>query len=209
MGSAGTRFGRNFPLEHTFPEQEPRLSTPNPRTVSLDLMTRQEFLPATTLNVLAAAWIQFEVHDWFSHGPNDLEEPYEISLGDGDEWPEQPMVIRDPRDATCDPGTAQTWRTADTHWWDSSQIYGRTRSSRKRRAPGRRQDADRSGRDAPGRPRGGPRLRRRAGDALGRPCGPAHPSHSSTTQSAIACAPSTRHGRTRSSTTRRGSVTAR
>ena len=73
MGSAGTRFGRNFPLEHTFPEQEPRLSTPNPRTVSLDLMTRQEFLPATTLNVLAAAWIQFEVHDWFSHRPNDLE----------------------------------------------------------------------------------------------------------------------------------------
>ena len=41
MGSAGTRFGRNFPLEHTFPEQEPRLSTPNPRTVSLDLMTRR------------------------------------------------------------------------------------------------------------------------------------------------------------------------
>ena len=38
-------------------------------------MTRDEFIPATTLNVLAAAWIQFEVHDWFSHGPNDLEDP--------------------------------------------------------------------------------------------------------------------------------------
>ena len=24
MGSTGSRFGRNFPLEHTFPEQEPR-----------------------------------------------------------------------------------------------------------------------------------------------------------------------------------------
>ncbi|MEK6275948.1 MAG: peroxidase family protein [Actinomycetota bacterium] len=127
MGSAGTRFGRNVPLEFTFPEQEPRLSTPSPRTVSLELMTRKEFLPAETLNVLAAAWIQFEVHDWFSHGPNDLDEPYEISLEDGDEWHERPMIIRrTPRDTTCDPGSAQTWRTAETHWWDSSQIYGRT-----------------------------------------------------------------------------------
>ena len=127
MGSAGTRFGRNFPLEHTYPEQEPRLSTPSPRAVSLDLMTRDRFQPATTLNVLAAAWIQFEVHDWFSHGPNDLAEPYEISLQDGDEWPDRPMVIRrTPRDTTCGPDAAQTWRTVETHWWNSSQIYGRT-----------------------------------------------------------------------------------
>ena len=79
MGSTGSRFGRNVPLEHTFPEQEPRLSTPSVRKVSRELMTRDEFIPATTLNVLAAAWIQFEVHDWFSHGPNDLKEPYEIA----------------------------------------------------------------------------------------------------------------------------------
>jgi len=127
MGSAGTRFGRNVPLELTFPEEEPRLSTPSARTVSLELMTRERFLPATSLNVLAAAWIQFEVHDWFSHGPNDLAEPYELPLDDGDAWPERPMTIRrTPRDTTCDPGAAQTWRTADTHWWDSWQIYGRT-----------------------------------------------------------------------------------
>ena len=80
MGSTGSRFGRNVPLEHTFPEQEPRLSTPSVRKVSRDLMTRDEFIPATTLNVLAAAWIQFEVHDWFSHGPNDLKDPYEVEL---------------------------------------------------------------------------------------------------------------------------------
>ena len=120
------------------------------------------------------------------------------------------MVIRrTPRDATCDPGTAQTWRTADTHWWDSSQIYGRTQEfAEKARTGRRRQAADRSGRDAPGRPRGGSRLRRRAGDASGsgsRSCTPS--SRSSTTRSATACAPSTRRGRTRSSTTRRGSST--
>ena len=44
--------------------------TPNPREVSTQLLNRDEFKPATTLNVLAACWIQFENHDWFSHGEN-------------------------------------------------------------------------------------------------------------------------------------------
>ena len=29
------------------------------------------FQPATILNLLAAAWLQFQLHDWLSHGPND------------------------------------------------------------------------------------------------------------------------------------------
>jgi hypothetical protein len=126
MGSTGTRFGRNVPLEHTHPEVEPQLLTPNPRTVSVELHTRDEFIPATTLNVLAAAWLQFEVHDWFSHGPNDPDEPWLVSLDEGDAWPERPMTIRrTPRDPTADPANPQTWVTADSHWWDGSQIYGR------------------------------------------------------------------------------------
>ena len=44
MGSTGTRFGRNFPLEHTYPEQEPQLHTPDARKVSLELHTRDEFV---------------------------------------------------------------------------------------------------------------------------------------------------------------------
>ncbi len=126
MGSNGSRFGRNVPLEHSFPEEPPRLLTPNPRTISRELMTRDEFIPATTLNVLAAAWVQFEVHDWFSHGPNDLNEPYEVEIDETDDWAERPMSIRrTPRDMSCDPNGPQTWCTGDTHWWDSSQIYGR------------------------------------------------------------------------------------
>ena len=126
MGSEGTRFGRNVPLEFTFPETEPRLLTPSARTVSLELHTRERFVPATTLNVLAAAWLQFEVHDWFSHGPNDPDDPWLVSLDDGDAWPERPMQIkRTPRDRSADPDGAQTWVTRDTHWWDGSQIYGR------------------------------------------------------------------------------------
>ena len=70
MGMVGARFGRNVPLEHTYPEPREKLLDPNPRVVSQQLLTRGEFVPATIVNVLAAAWLQFEVHDWFSHGKN-------------------------------------------------------------------------------------------------------------------------------------------
>ncbi|HEX2069390.1 MAG TPA: peroxidase family protein, partial [Actinomycetota bacterium] len=91
------------------------------------LMTRERFLPATTLNVLAAAWIQFEVHDWFSHGKNDPERPWELTLEDDDPWPERPMRIgRTRTDPTSDydERTPPTFTTDDSHWWDGSQIYG-------------------------------------------------------------------------------------
>ncbi len=54
MGSCGRRFGRNVPLEHTFPDKA-NLMTPSPRQVSRELMTRAQFQPATILNLLAAA----------------------------------------------------------------------------------------------------------------------------------------------------------
>jgi len=80
MGSLGSRFGRNVPLDHAYPDPPEKLLTPNPRTVSLELLTRDEFKPARTLNLLAAAWIQFEVHDWFSHGKNEAADPWTIPL---------------------------------------------------------------------------------------------------------------------------------
>jgi hypothetical protein len=127
MGSVGTRFGRNVPRGYTFPEPDGALLAPSPRTVSRELMTRKRFLPATTLNVLAAAWIQFEVHDWFSHGKNEEEHNWELELAGDDDWPHRPMVIpRTRRDPTSDedPETPPTFVTADSHWWDGSQIYG-------------------------------------------------------------------------------------
>ena len=127
MGSIGTRFGRNVPLDHTLREPEHAMLDPNPRTISRELLTRKRFLPATTLNVLAAAWIQFEVHDWFSHGKNEEQRPWELALAENDDWPERPLAIpRTRRDPTSDddPQTPDTFVTADSHWWDGSQIYG-------------------------------------------------------------------------------------
>jgi hypothetical protein len=126
MGSLGSRFGRNVPLEDTVKESDEELMTPNPRLVSRELLTRETFQPATTLNLLAGAWIQFEVHDWFSHGKNEPDAPFSVPLEHDDPWPANPMLIpRTRRDPSADPDGPPTFVTDDTHWWDGSQIYGR------------------------------------------------------------------------------------
>jgi hypothetical protein len=122
MGMAGRRFGRNVPLEKAVPETT-SLMIPNPRNVSLQLMTRRSFLPATSVNVLAATWIQFMVKDWFSHGKGDMSQPYEPSLTAGDPWPQQerPLAIPVTRP---DPQNPRTFVNQNTPWWDGSSIYG-------------------------------------------------------------------------------------
>jgi hypothetical protein len=96
MGAAGQRFGRNAPAV------EPRPGLPDPGEISERLLARRVFLPADTLNLLAAAWVQFEVHDWMAHQT------------DGD------ALVR------ADGSTDEVARFASdqTHWWDASQLYG-------------------------------------------------------------------------------------
>jgi hypothetical protein len=126
MGSVGTRFGRNVPPKRTFPDSERDLLEPNPRVVSRELLTREHFIPARELNVLAAAWIQFEVHDWFSHQPDEAAPPFALPLADDDPWHQRPMEIeRTQRDPASDGREARpAFLTYDSHWWDASQIYG-------------------------------------------------------------------------------------
>jgi len=61
MGSTCMRFGRNIPRRVAKKPTEEEMMSPNPRLVSDTFMkrTEDEFKPATTLNLLAAAWIQF------------------------------------------------------------------------------------------------------------------------------------------------------
>ncbi|MCW2854887.1 MAG: peroxidase [Marmoricola sp.] len=126
MGSAQTRFGRNFPLEATAAEEPPRLVTPSPREVSRTVFWRDEFQPATGLNVLAAAWIQFQNHGWFGHGTNDPDRVFEIELGPDDDWDGEMLIERTTADRTRDPedGRPSTYLNKVTHWWDGSAIYG-------------------------------------------------------------------------------------
>ena len=126
MGAAKTRFGRNVSHEHWGADKT--LGDPSPREVSLKLMTRQGFRPATTLNLLAAAWIQFQVHDWFNHDTDRKNGHIPVPLKCGDPWHENPMKIeRTTPDETRPPGSPQdppTFLNTETHWWDASQLYG-------------------------------------------------------------------------------------
>jgi Animal haem peroxidase len=126
MGSAGMRFGRNVPLSETFPDTV-NLLNPSPRQVSLQLLTRTTFQPATILNVIAAAWIQFMVHDWFVHKKGGWTHTHEIPLEAGDNWHERPMrVPKTPADAPKVPGSTRppAYINENTHWWDGSHVYG-------------------------------------------------------------------------------------
>ncbi len=128
MGMVGTRFGRNAPTDATAPEAMPRLMQPSPRDVSLKLLNRDTFKPATTLNVLAACWIQFQNHDWFGHGENSPDEFLDVELDITDDWPDgSPMRVKrtsPDRTRSWKSGLPPTYVNTVTHWWDLSQVYG-------------------------------------------------------------------------------------
>lgn len=127
MGAAGTGFGRNAPLNKTITHTK-KLLEPDPRLISRKLMARDSFKPAGIVNTIAAAWIQFENHNWFFHGHGEPDKVIDIPLRPGDDFPVNPMQIRrtipmnggEIRDGEPAPPFANT----ETHWWDGSQIYG-------------------------------------------------------------------------------------
>lgn len=64
-GAVGTRFGRNVPLSAVTPDMT-NLLHPNPLLVSSKLLqrpARSDYPRVPFLNMWAAAWVQFQVHD--------------------------------------------------------------------------------------------------------------------------------------------------
>ncbi|WP_375773700.1 peroxidase [Archangium gephyra] len=128
MGAKGRRFGRNFDPGALIPEtKQTTLLKPCPREVSRLLLARDVFKPATTLNLLAAAWIQFQVHDWFEHATDeDRRNDHTIPVPEHDTWHERQMRV--PRTLPSAPGipgrVPPAFDNQGTHWWDASQLYG-------------------------------------------------------------------------------------
>jgi hypothetical protein len=129
MGAVGAAFGRNLKADY----RPDLFDVPNPVLVSQQLLTRDVFLPATSLNLLAAAWIQFQVHDWVNHarhplGTNDVE----VAMPDGMTWSstvggpeERTMRIAGNEAIGAGPdGTQRLFANAASHWWDASEVYG-------------------------------------------------------------------------------------
>jgi hypothetical protein len=131
MGAVGAAFGRNLEADY----RPDLFDEPNPLIVSQRLLTRKSFLPARSLNLLAAAWIQFQVHDWVNHarhplGVKDVKVPLPPGMP---EWsntpggrPEREMRIAGNISLSEDPGDGveRLFANAASHWWDGSEVYG-------------------------------------------------------------------------------------
>ena len=111
-------------------------NNPNPVSVSEQLLARERFIPARSLNLLAAAWIQFQVHDWVNHARHPLGvEDVVVPMPGGQKWqnrpggkPENLMRIAGNKALAVDPdGTQRLFADAASHWWDASEVYGGTR----------------------------------------------------------------------------------
>jgi Animal haem peroxidase len=137
-GAAGTRFLRNVSMEAICPETGETLMTPNPREISRKLLTRPQQGKATQmqeipfLNMLAAAWIQFQNGDWINHGEILYRDVHEIPLAEDDparlKYRQTKMFVgktqADPTWTVDREQTPITFINEVTHWWDGSQIYG-------------------------------------------------------------------------------------
>jgi hypothetical protein len=132
MGAAGIRFGRNAPLTSIHAPSEEEIFTPDPRLISRELFTRGEFKPVSFLNMFAATWIQFMVHDWVSHGENQPTDPYVLPLAQDDPFGQPSMMILRTQADTSrmrdDASIPVSYRNENTHWWDGSQLYGNNQS---------------------------------------------------------------------------------
>ena len=132
-GGPGRPFGRNQPLWAIRPADPEALLTPSPRVISERLLARDGgFRPVSFLNLLAASWLQFMVHDWMSHGPGAAGDEIRVPLADDDRWaarsPGGDMLVRRTRasrDPDAPPG-APVFDNAESAWWDGSQLYGST-----------------------------------------------------------------------------------
>lgn len=157
------------------------LLTPDPQVISRELFTRRQTDPARCLdgraagtdaecdyirapffNVLAAFWIQFMTHDWFSHMDEGENAPDRIEMGcsmrrDGDT--DRALTAAEIAALGCRPGDRvdrgliaqagppptfsdgagsrlarahHTTANTNTAWWDASQIYGYSERSAQR-----------------------------------------------------------------------------
>jgi hypothetical protein len=160
------------------------LLRPDPQLISRELFTRQQsnpqacnqgfgsgsaglpaqcdYIKAPFFNVLAAFWIQFMTHDWFSHldeGANSAELMEVGCASRLDDGAERSLSAAEIAALDCRPGDRvdrtlyhetepaprfsvagqermarahRTTRNTNTAWWDASQIYGYSETSLQR-----------------------------------------------------------------------------
>jgi len=136
VGAAYTRFFRNVGddqgLAGVHPRENPATNPVSVREVSRKLLaSRGPRVEIPFLNLWGGAWIQFQNHDWISHGTDLSGEVDQIPLAEDDplrEYGVDHLQIRrsrpDPTRRAEDGALPRTYLNEVTHWWDASQIYG-------------------------------------------------------------------------------------
>jgi len=146
-GAAGTRFLRNVELSAIRPETGAQLLSPNPRSISQQLLARPldadgrpRMQEVPFLNLLAASWIQFMNDDWINHGEILFDDVIEVPLPKDDPararyWQTKMFIGKTQRDPTRTSGVEVAPYSAInevTHWWDGSQVYGSDQATQDR-----------------------------------------------------------------------------
>ncbi len=153
------RLGRNEMVRNRHGDRLGLLE-PDPAVISEKLLTRAQSTPETCnqgkgvegypadancdyqkapfFNVLAAFWIQFMTHDWFSHLEEGKNQDEMMPVGGGREM-EQALVAQSDEPPTYShdgqelPARApRTFANNNTAWWDASSIYGYSEASQRR-----------------------------------------------------------------------------
>ena len=146
VGAAYTRFFRNVGddkgLAGVRPRENPATNPVSVREVSRKLLASSgPRVEMPFFNLWGGAWIQFQNHDWISHGTNLDGDIDRIPLSDDDplrafgvDHLEVRRSMADPtrRDDGPDRDMPVTFLNEVTHWWDGSQIYGSDWETQKR-----------------------------------------------------------------------------
>ncbi len=157
------------------------LLKPDPQVISRELFTRDQhdparcnegqgaaadvacdYIKAPFFNVIAAFWIQFMTHDWFSHLEEGQNRQPTVAMGCAmrrDGQTDRALTAAEIAALGCRPGdrvdqslmadtspaqtfdhngrtypsrAPQTTRNTNTAWWDASQLYGYSQTSARR-----------------------------------------------------------------------------
>ncbi|PWA71596.1 heme peroxidase [Artemisia annua] len=102
------------------------LLTPNPMVVATKLLARKQFIDTgKQLNLIAASWIQFMIHEWIDHLESSQEMELKASEEVANECPIQSFkFFKTKKVKTSLENINEGHLNIRTSWWDGSAIYG-------------------------------------------------------------------------------------
>lgn len=128
-GITGGRILRHSYTRNTNNEELWKSNPVNPRAISNTMFRRTTYKPTTLdLNMLAAAWVNFFVHDFFGHEV-DWQDVVNVPLPPGDTLasPFNERYLQVPRHKhapAISTAGRREYRNRATAWFDASQLYG-------------------------------------------------------------------------------------